>query len=89
MKKFTGNVFLSNPSELIVNKRLTWVHIHYQKNDAPLFEEGTNVTVESQSHFPITISQWTNEWGKLITDRVRGKYYMGSDGVEISEVSHD
>ena len=55
MKKFTGRVFLSERDKLIVNKNLTWVHIYYQKNDAPIFEEGQTVTVESQHHFRLQL----------------------------------
>ena len=87
MKKFTGEVFISNCDELIVNRNLTWVHIFYKNADAPIFEEGRPVTVKSQQPFPPTLSKWTNEHGQLITDRVRGKYYLYSDEVKVEYVS--
>ena len=59
------------------------VHIHYQNNDAPIFEKGQTLTVKSERHFPITQSTWTNAHGNLVTDRVRGAYYMWSDGVDV------
>ena len=83
MKKFTGNVVISTCDYFVLNKMRTWVEIHYKDKDAPVFEKGQVVTVESQHHFPITTSTWTNENGQLITDRVRGKYYMYSEWVEV------
>ena len=82
MKKFVGDVILSDCDQLIVKNKLTWVHIYYENNDAPLFKEGQTITVKSKLDFLPTYSTWTNEHGKLITDRVRGRYYMYSDGIE-------
>ena len=87
MKKFTGDVVLSECDKLIVNKELTWVHIYYKDNDAPIFKEGQAIIVKSKYDFPITTSTWTNEHGMLITDRVRGKYYMYSDGIDVKDKS--
>ena len=52
----------------------------------PLFlKKGQTVVIESKSHFPITVSTWSDEHGNLIKDRVRGRYYMYSEGVKIYE----
>ena len=83
MKKFTGNVVISTCDYFVLNKMRTCVEIHYKDKDAPIFEKGQVVIVESQHHFPITTSTWTNENGQLITDRVRGKYYMCSEWVKV------
>ena len=86
MKKFTGQVVISESNMLLVhNMKQTWVYIHYKDNDAPIFEKRQIVIVKSKRNFPIVTSTWTNEHGKLITDRVRGKYCMWSDGIEIKK----
>lgn len=87
MKKFIGEVCWSEPDELVVRKKRTWVHVYYENDDAPIFNKGQTVLVESKYHFPPTYSTWTNEHGNLVTDRVRGKYYMYSDGINISDMS--
>ena len=83
MKKFTGKVIISNTAYLCLHKKQTWFEIYFQGNDAPIFKKGQIVTIKSKTHFPITVSHWTNEHGQLVTDRVRGKYCMYSDGLEI------
>ena len=84
MKKFTGTVIFSFPHALLIRKKRTHVYIYRDADDVPLFEKGETVTVESQQHFPITVSRWTDEHRNLVTDRIRGKYYMYySDNVQV------
>ena len=73
MKKFTGQVVVSQSDLLLVNKKQTWVYIYYKNNNAPIFEKYQIVIVKSKQDFPIVTSTWTNEHEKLITDRVRGQ----------------
>ena len=84
MKRFTGEVAFCFSHVIAVWRKRTRVHVYYANDDAPVFEKGQTVTVESQYHFPPTYSTWTNENGNLIKDRVRGRYYMYSDGIKVS-----
>lgn len=88
MKKFIGEVIISNKQFLLLfNRKRTWVYIYFE-NESILFEKGKQVLVQSKKDFPITVTHWTNEHGKLITDRVHGRYYMYSNGLEIKEVKN-
>ncbi len=85
VKKFTGEVVCSEPDNLVVAKNLTRVYVYYKNRDAPIFKIGQCLTIKSQAHFPPTYSTHTNKWGMLITERVRGRYYLYLEDVEIEE----
>ncbi len=89
MKKFTGEVEYSDCNELCVVRKLTRVVVVFRDNDAPIFKERQCLTIKSQKHFPITVTRYTNKWGKLVTSKVRGRYYLRSEDVEIKEGYHE